>query len=63
MNLLMVDSTTKSETQVDLSNDEDVQRLKKEGKEKQAILQVEETKRKILAYYDEIMAKLGQTEP
>ncbi|OQS06879.1 hypothetical protein THRCLA_01103 [Thraustotheca clavata] len=61
MNLRLVDDKTQSETQVNLSNDADLEQLRKEGKEELAILQVQEIKRKMQAYCDEVMAKLSQS--
>ncbi|CAK4067440.1 unnamed protein product [Aphanomyces euteiches] len=58
MNLLIKDNKTNLETQIDVSNENDLMLLKKNGKKEQAKLMVQEYKKKMQALCDEVMAKL-----
>ncbi|OQR85052.1 hypothetical protein ACHHYP_12416 [Achlya hypogyna] len=60
MNLRLVDDKTNVETEIDFSDAGALERLRKEGKEDLAILQVQKYKQRMQAYCDDIMAKLAE---
>ncbi|KDO35053.1 hypothetical protein SPRG_01117 [Saprolegnia parasitica CBS 223.65] len=60
MNLRLVDDKTNTETEVDFSSADALDKLRKEGKEDLAILHVKQYKQRMQAYCDEIMAKLAE---